>query len=71
MEVHDLNRDRAAPGYALFSSYVQFEQRHRAWILRETLRIDNLAGREYIGSVIIGDGNAAITNPARRTWYAG
>lgn len=72
MEVHDLNRDRAAPGYALFSSYVQFEQRHGAWILRETLRIDNLAGREYIGSVIIGDGNARYYEPgAGRTWYAG
>lgn len=72
MEVHDLNRDRAAPGYALFSSYAQFEQRHGAWILRETLRIDNLAGREYIGSVIIGDGNARYYEPgAGRTWYAG
>ena len=72
MEVHDLNRDRAAPGYALFNGYAQFEQRHGAWILRETLRIDNLAGREYIGSVIIGDGNARYYEPgAGRTWYAG
>ena len=72
MEVHDLNRDRAAPGYALFNGYAQFEQRRGAWSLRETLRVDNLAGREHVGSVIIGDGNARYYEPgAGRTWYAG
>ena len=72
MEVHDLNRDRAAPGHALFSGYAQFEQRRGAWSLRETLRVDNLAGCKHIGSVIIGDGNARYYEPgAGRTWYAG
>ena len=72
VEVHDLNRDRAAPGYALFASYARFQQRRGDWVVRETLRVDNLAGREHVGSVIIGEGAGRYYEPgAGRSWYVG
>lgn len=72
VDVHDLNHDRAAPGHALFNGYAQFEQRRGAWVLRETLRVDNLADRTHIGSVIIGDANGRYYEPGQgRTWFAG
>lgn len=72
IEVHDLNRDRAAPGHALFASYARFGQRWGAWSLKETVRLDNLADREHIGSVIIGEGTRRYYEPGTgRTWYAG
>lgn len=72
MEVHDLNAARAAPGHALFGAYARFEQRRGAWLLRETLRVDNLADREHVGSVIIGEGTGRYYEPgAERSWYLG
>lgn len=72
VEVNDLNRDRAAPGYALFASYARFEQRWGRLMLRQTLRVDNLADRDYVGSVIIGDSGRRYYEPgAGRTWYVG
>lgn len=72
VDVHDLNQARTAPGHALFNSYARFEQRQGAWVLRETLRIDNLADRGHVGSVIIGEGNGRFYEPgAGRTWFLG
>ncbi|MNJ71056.1 TonB dependent receptor [compost metagenome] len=72
MEVEDSNQARAAPGYALANGYLRFEQKLRPWTFSQTLRVDNLFDRDYIGSVIIGESNGRFYEPgAGRSWYAG
>ena len=41
-----------------------FEQRGRKWRLSEFVRIDNVTDRQYIGSVIIADGNNRFYEPS-------
>ncbi|MCD6666645.1 MAG: hypothetical protein LT081_11260, partial [Hydrogenophaga sp.] len=49
-----------------------WEQRVGAWRLREYLRIDNLADKASIGSVIANDGNRRFFEPAPgRQWGLG
>ena len=51
---------------------MRFEQTAGAWTFRETVRLDNLFGKNYIGSVIVGDGNGRYYEPASGlTWFAG
>ncbi len=72
MEVEDSNTDRAAPGYALFNLRVTAEQKHGDWTVGEMLRIDNLADRDHIGSVVVGDAQQRYYEPGPgRAWYAG
>ena len=63
--VDDRNSDAAA-AYTVANLRLGFEQKARAWRIVETLRIDNLADRAYIGSVIVADGNARFFEPAPR-----
>ncbi|MBJ2258349.1 hypothetical protein, partial [Pseudomonas psychrophila] len=38
----------------------------------QTLRLDNLLDRQYVGSVIVADGNSRFYEAAPgRSWYAG
>jgi iron complex outermembrane receptor protein len=41
-------------------------QEGRRWRLTEYLRIDNLADRDYAGSVIVNEGNGRFYEPSPR-----
>ncbi|HLT77194.1 MAG TPA: hypothetical protein VKZ87_07385, partial [Ferrovibrio sp.] len=70
--VEDSNTAKAAPSYALFNWQARFEQSLGALTFNQVLRIDNLLDREYIGSVIVGDGNGRFYEPGpERAWYVG
>ena len=63
--VDDQNSDAAA-AYTLANLRLGFEQKARDWRFTETLRIDNLTDRTYIGSVIVADSNGRFFEPAPR-----
>lgn len=68
--VNDLNND-AAPGYATLAAHAGYQFSVGPWDLGALLRVDNLAGRRYAGSVIVNDGNNRFFEPAPgRTWLA-
>lgn len=70
--VEDSNQDKAAPGYSVFNWRTRFEQKVEHWTFHQTLRLDNLLDRQYVGSVIVGDGNGRYYEAAPgRSWYAG
>ena len=68
----DDGSNESAPGYAVFS--LAAERRFEAFGLqwRGYARVDNLLDREYIGSVIVNDGNGRYYEPAPgRGWTLG
>jgi iron complex outermembrane receptor protein len=65
MYVDDQNSD-SAPAYTLANLRLGFDQKARDWHISETLRIDNLTDRAYIGSVIVADGNGRFFEPGPR-----
>ena len=70
--VEDTNTQKAAPAYTVFNWRAQFEQKVEHWTFHQTLRLDNLLDRQYVGSVIVGDGNHRYYEAAPgRSWYAG
>ncbi|MFT0476905.1 TonB-dependent receptor family protein [Pseudomonas antarctica] len=70
--VEDTNQQSAAPGYSVFNWRARFEQKVEHWTFHQTLRLDNLLDRQYVGSVIVGDGNLRYYEAAPgRSWYAG
>ena len=70
--VEDTNTQKAAPAYTVFNWRAQFEQKVEHWTFHQTLRLDNLLDRQYVGSVIVGDGNFRYYEAAPgRSWYAG
>ncbi|WP_033727507.1 TonB-dependent receptor family protein [Pseudomonas cremoricolorata] len=70
--VEDSNQQHAAPAYTVFNWRTQFEQTLGPWTFRELVRLDNLLDRQYVGSVIVGDGNGRFYEAASgRSWYAG
>lgn len=70
--VEDSNTAKAATSHALFNWQARFEQKAGALTFNQVLRIDNLLDREYIGSVIVGDGNGRYYEPGpERAWYVG
>ena len=60
--VNDINSDSAS-GYALFNLHADFLQQHGGWRLSESLRVDNLFDRRYVGSVIVNDSNGRYFEP--------
>lgn len=71
MAVDDRNTDAtsAASVFALRASLTQVRNR---WTFREFVRVDNLADRTYVGSVIVNDANRRYFEPAPgRTWLLG
>jgi iron complex outermembrane receptor protein len=71
MAVDDLNSDRTEAA-TLFNLRLGFEQKLGAWKLRESLRLDNLADKAYVGSVVANDGNRRFFEPAPgRQWGLG
>ena len=70
--VEDTNQQHAAPAYSVFNWRARFEQKVEHWTFHQTLRLDNLLDRQYVGSVIVGDGNNRYYEAAPgRSWYAG
>lgn len=67
----DLNTD-FAPAANLWNLRLALAQKAGRWTFREFLRIDNLADRRYVGSVIVNEGNRRFFEPAPgRTWLVG
>jgi len=72
VHVDDANRARPAPATLTLNWRAQLEQRTGPWTFRQMLRVDNLLDRDYVGSVIVGDGNGRYYEPAPGiAWYAG
>ena len=70
--VEDTNSQHAAPAYSVFNWRARFEQKVEHWTFHQSLRLDNLLDRQYVGSVIVGDGNNRYYEAAPgRSWYAG
>ena len=69
--VDDRNTD-AAPSSSVLNLRLSLAQQTGRWSLREFLRVDNIANRGYVGSVIVNEGNSRFFEPApRRTWLVG
>jgi iron complex outermembrane receptor protein len=69
--VNDANSE-AAGAYALVNLRAGLEQRGRRWRLTEFVRVENVADRPYIGSVVVNDANGRFYEPApTRNWLAG
>ena len=62
--VEDSNTATPASSYALANVRVTAEQRSCHWRFSEFARVDNLFDRQYIGSVIVGDGNSRYYEPS-------
>lgn len=61
--VNDANSEFAG-SFTVANAVLGFEQRAGRWRLAEFLRVDNLADRAYVGSVIVNDGNGRFYEPA-------
>ncbi|MDX9706658.1 MAG: TonB-dependent receptor [Azospira sp.] len=72
IEVEDTNRQPAAPGFAVANLRVGVERKYGPWMLKAFARVDNLFDRQYVGSVIVGDGNGRYYESAPgRNWLIG
>jgi iron complex outermembrane receptor protein len=60
--VNDLNTD-AASGSSIVNLHLDLAQQHRGWRYAESLRVDNLFDRSYVGSVIVNESNARYFEP--------
>lgn len=60
--VDDRNSDAAA-GYWLGNLHCDIKQQIPGWHFRESLRIDNLTDRRYVGSVIVNESNSRYFEP--------
>lgn len=68
----DANAEIPAPGYGVINARVQARQKLGGWRLKEFVRVNNLGGKEYVGSVIVGDANKRYYEAApERNWVAG
>jgi len=69
--VDDRNTD-FAPSATLWNLRLALAQNIQRWTVREFVRVDNVADRSYIGSVIVNEGNSRFFEPAPgRTWLLG
>jgi iron complex outermembrane receptor protein len=68
----DANADLPAPGYSVLNARLVVRQALAGWRISEFVRLNNLADRRYIGSVIVGDSNKRYYEAAPgRNWAAG
>ena len=61
--VDDLNSD-TAPSYTVVAANVGYLWVNRDWKVNSYARVDNLFDRNYVGSVIVNDGNSRFFEPA-------
>ena len=70
--VEDSNTQQAAPGYAIANLRLGIDKQLGAFKLRSFLRLDNIFDRQYVGSVVVGDGNGRFYESAPgRNWLLG
>lgn len=68
----DSNTEKAAPGYMTLNARLVARHDIGAWGLSGYARVNNLADRQYIGSVIVGDSNKRYYESAPgRNWQLG
>lgn len=68
----DANGDSPAPGYSILNARLVAKQSFDGWRFSEFARLNNLADRRYIGSVIVGDTNKRYYEAAPgRNWVLG
>lgn len=67
--VDDANTERAG-AYAVFGLRAGFDWRRGGWLVTPFLRIDNLSGERYVGSVIVNAANGRHYEPAPRRVFA-
>jgi iron complex outermembrane recepter protein len=63
--VNDPNTEFAS-GYAVFNLATGLVQQAAGWRVTEYFRIDNLGDRNYVGSVIVNEGNGRYYEPSPR-----
>jgi iron complex outermembrane receptor protein len=69
--VNDRNTDYA-PAYAVANVRAGLQQSSGAWTVTEFVRVNNLTGRNYSGTVIVGDTNGRYFEPsAERNFLVG
>ena len=69
--VDDKNSD-AAPSYTVVAAYAGYAWQMQDWQLNVYSRVDNMFDKNYVGSVIVNDGNSRFFEPADgRNWSAG
>lgn len=61
--VDDINSD-TAPSYTVMAANVGYLWVNRDWKVNSYARVDNLFDRNYVGSVIVNDGNSRFFEPA-------
>lgn len=67
----DRNTD-FAPASTVFALRASLQQKAGAWTFKEFARVDNVADRRYIGSVIVNESNGRFFEPGPgRTWLIG
>jgi iron complex outermembrane receptor protein len=68
----DDRNSEAADAYGIFSAAAGFVQNSGKWRFSEYLRVDNLANKQYAGSVVVNDANLRFYEPAPgRNYIAG
>jgi iron complex outermembrane receptor protein len=71
VEANDRNT-ASAPGYAVAALFAGYVMQWQRWDLNAFARIDNLFDRQYVGSVIVNEGNVRYYEPAPgRNWTIG
>ena len=69
--VNDTNTDSAG-SYSILSLRAGLQQQLGGWTLSQFVRLDNLANRDYVGSVIVNEGNSRFFEPGPgRSWMLG
>ena len=69
--VNDANSE-AAPAYTVAAASVGYRKQLGPWLLNAFARVDNLFDRQYVGSVIVNDGNSRYYEGALgRNWSTG
>ncbi|RIX45038.1 MAG: TonB-dependent receptor [Rhodocyclales bacterium GT-UBC] len=70
--VEDSNTQQAAPSYAIANLRVGLDRQLGPLNLRGFIRLDNVFDRQYVGSVVVGDGNGRFYESAPgRNWLFG
>ncbi|ENU19931.1 hypothetical protein F994_01559 [Acinetobacter bohemicus ANC 3994] len=69
--VNDSNSD-VAPSYTVTSANIGYVWKNNDWKVRSYARVDNMFDENYVGSVIVNDGNNRFFEPADGVnWSAG
>lgn len=69
--VNDTNSD-VAPSYTVTSANIGYVWKNNDWKVRSYARVDNMFDENYVGSVIVNDGNNRFFEPADGVnWSAG